>query len=178
MNSSKLFFFCLSFFGFVYATRFDLDVLKNKPLETRQKKIDTVVVKKKGSFGPLFFLNYIKNKIGLAFFFERIIPHSWKKMAGLRRSFVIEILTTVTAMTNLFFVCYGIVFQYPFCFQSLALYVKNTCDQKPSLDNKPTEPVVIENLSPAVSVPVIQVDNQVLPSVIDTKPINEIGEFE
>lgn len=182
MNYSKFFVFStVLFFGFkscfVYANR--LDALKNKPFistQKTQKKVDTVVVKKKGSM-PFFFLNTIKNNIGLSFLFERVIPRSWKKVVGLRRSIVIDTLTTITAIINFCLVGYGIIQICPFGFAKLTSYFQQYSDSK-VLDQP--KPLVPKDLAPAVPAPVIETPIELpsKPSEIDKKPIYQIGEFE
>ena len=109
--------------------------------------------------------------------FERVIPRSWKKVVGLRRSIVIDALTTIIAIINFCLVGYGIIQICPFGFAKLTSYFQQYSDSK-VLDQP--KPLVPKDLAPAVPAPVIETPIELpsKPSEIDKKPIYQIGEFE
>lgn len=86
-------------------------------------------------------------------------------------------MTTITAIINFCLVGYGLIQIYPFDFAKLASYFQQHSDSK-TLDQP--KPLVPKDLPPAVPVPVIETPIELpsKPSVIDKKPIYQIGEFE
>jgi hypothetical protein len=175
LRSYKLYLFVIFFSNLLYgySPQFNVDLLKRNSVTT-EKKIKTVVMKKKG-FAIGSFFKSLKNLVGLSGFFERVVPRSWKRVFGFQRASFIRFLTMVTALANVSLIGYFLFCKYPLVtFNMVALFgnkpqpLQQRLIEPPIIVQKPSmapEPLVVVKTEPVQ--PLVKIVNQKM-----------LGEFE
>lgn len=163
LKNTRLYLFVIFFpiVSFGYPSRFDLDGIKKSGITSQkvigniQKKSQTVHMKKKGRSILSFFAS-AKDVVGLSFLFEHIVPRSWKKILGARRTGFVNFLTIATALMNVSLAVYFLMYHRHVLFSFI-----NTNVSLP----KPVQcPADIKNDRLIPNVPTLIISEPVLPA--------------